>query len=315
MFKYFTNFLLFTLLSIGPTMSQSLEGIKDIISVQQEKILRIEDNLKKLTGSVEQQSIVGNNDKSLKSIEIEINTLSAKIKLLENNIKNITNLSYNLDFSLKRIEHHLDLRSIQDKKDNAAQSIRSEVKIPYKNEKAENIKKKSLNGTTDGVLGFIKETSDKDIKNEKRIEQDADLDIKPALQLPKGSPEDNYNYALDLATQLDYKKAEKAFKEFLLIHKDTQLVADAQYWLGRVYFAQEKYEEAAIAMAEFNIVFPNHSRYEDATLLIANSTVKFAPINDLCNMLNQLLESVIDPSEKFVKGMSSLKNKEQCTSE
>ena len=48
MFKHFRNILLFTLLFSGPVMAQSIEGLKDIVSIQQEKILRMEDNIKKL---------------------------------------------------------------------------------------------------------------------------------------------------------------------------------------------------------------------------------------------------------------------------
>ena len=66
--------------------------------------------------------------------------------------------------------------------------------------------------------------------------------------LTKSSPEENYNIALDYAVDLDFVNAEKAFKEFLDIHKDSKRIADAQYWLGRVYFAQGKFEEAAICL-------------------------------------------------------------------
>jgi len=49
MFKHFRNTLLFTLLFAGPVMAQSIEGLKDIVSIQQEKILRMEDNIKKVS--------------------------------------------------------------------------------------------------------------------------------------------------------------------------------------------------------------------------------------------------------------------------
>jgi hypothetical protein len=111
-----------------------MEGLKDIVSVQQEKILRIEDNLKKLIGSLEQQSNTGNSDKTMKLIQNQINNFSDKIKLLENNIKNITNLSYNLDFSLKRIERHLELRAIQNN-DVREENFKSQVKPSYQQEK------------------------------------------------------------------------------------------------------------------------------------------------------------------------------------
>ena len=41
---------------------------------------------------------------------VNINDINQKIIFLENNINNITNLSYNLEFALKRIEKHLELK-------------------------------------------------------------------------------------------------------------------------------------------------------------------------------------------------------------
>ena len=101
---------------------------------------------------------------------------------------------------------------------------------------------------------------------------------------------------------------------FLIKHKESKKIADAQYWLGRVYFAQKKFEEAAIALAEFNSVFPNDPRFQETTLLIAESAVNFAPKDQLCDILNQSLEFMVNPSEKFVKRINMLKNKKQCTS-
>ena len=315
MFKHFRNTLLFTLLFAGPVMAQSIEGLKDIVSIQQEKILRMEDNIKKLVGSLEQQSNFGTQNKNLKVLENQVNELSSNIRQLENNIKNITNLSYNLDFALKRIERHLELKAIQDDNVKEINDFKSEVKPTYQKQKIENIKKKSLNGKTDGVLGFIKEAPDTDAENQKKVTDKEVVDNNDALKSPKRTAEESYNYALDLARQLDFENAEKAFKEFLIRHKNNKLQADAQYWLGRVYFAQKKYEEAAIAMAEFNSIFPNDSRFQETTLLIAEAAVNFAPKNQLCDILNQSLEFMVNPSEKFVKRINSLKNEKKCSAE
>ena len=315
MFKHFRNTLLFTLLFAGPVMAQSIEGLKDIVSIQQEKILRMEDNIKKLVGSLEQQSNFGTQNKNLKVLENQVNELSSNIMQLENNIKNITNLSYNLDFALKRIERHLELKAIQDDNVKEINDFKSEVKPTYQKQKIENIKKKSLNGKTDGVLGFIKEAPDTDAENQKKVTDKEVVDNNDALKSPKRTAEESYNYALDLARQLDFENAEKAFREFLIKHKNNKLQADAQYWLGRVYFAQKKYEEAAIAMAEFNSIFPNDSRFQETTLLIAEAAVNFAPKNQLCDILNQSLEFMVNPSEKFVKRINSLKNEKKCSAE
>lgn len=315
MFKHFRNILLFTLLFAGPVMAQSIEGLKDIVSIQQEKILRMEDNIKKLVGSLEQQSNFGTQNKNLKVLENQVNELSSNIRQLENNIKNITNLSYNLDFALKRIERHLELKAIQDDNTKEVNDFKSEAKPTFQKQKIENIKKKSLDGKTDGVLGFIKEAPNTDAENQKKVTDTEVVDNNDAFKSPKVTAEESYNYALDLARQLDFENAEKAFKEFLIRHKNNKLQADAQYWLGRVYFAQKKYEEAAIAMAEFNSIFPNDPRFQETTLLIAEAAVNFAPKNQLCDILNQSLEFMVNPSEKFVKRINSLKNEKKCSAE
>ena len=300
------------LLSSNLVFSQSIDGLKEIVKIQQDKISSIEDNLKKLTGSIEEQSNLNNSSVNSKLIENQINDINQKLRLLESNIKNITNLAYDLDFALKRIERHLELSSIQDK-DNPNIVSNSTNKKEFKAEKKPEIKQESLNSKTEGVLGFIKEnennkdnSSETDVNNEKNK-----MGSNPFL--PKGTAQENFNYALDLASQLDFQNAENAFKEFLKIHKDSDKVADAQYWLGRVYYAQKKFEEAAIALAEFNSVFPNDPRFQETTLLIAESAVNFAPKDQLCDILKQSLEFMVNPSEKFVKRINILKNKKQCT--
>ena len=298
----------------SPVFPQSLDGLKEIVTIQQEKIARIENDLKNLIGSFESLSNQKQNNKIPLELESKINSIAQKLNLLENNIKNITNLSYNLDFALKRIERHLELTSI-----NNGNIKQSNKEVPSKPTFIENknndINVKNLENKTEGVLGFIKEptssSSDNNKQNNVALKSDTDQD----KLLTKLSPEENYNIALDYAVDLDFVNAEKAFKEFLDIHKDSKQIADAQYWLGRVYFAQGKFEEAAIALAEFNSVFPNDSRFQETTLLIAESASNFAPQNQLCDILKQSLEFMVNPSEKFIKRINDLKNENKCTNE
>ena len=306
--------LVIIFLSSSPVFPQSLDGLKEIITLQQEKIARIENELKNLIGSFESLSNQKQNNKIPLELESKINSVAQKLNLLENNIKNITNLSYNLDFALKRIERHLDLTSINN--GNINQSNKEDPSKPtFVENKNNDINVKNLEKKTESVLGFIKEptssSSDNNKQNDVVLKSDTDKD----KLLTKSSPEENYNIALDYAVDLDFVNAEKAFKEFLDIHKDSKRIADAQYWLGRVYFAQGKFEEAAIALAEFNSVFPNDSRFQETTLLIAESASNFAPQNQLCDILKQSLEFMVNPSEKFIKRINDLKNENKCTNE
>jgi len=305
---YYVIFLLFTFVW-SPASSQNIDGIKEIVTIQQEKISRIEETVKKLIGSFETISNSNNNAVKTEDVERQIYSINQKLTLLENNLKNITNLSYDLDFALKRIERHLELSSIQ----NVNKKENKEEKPNFTNDNNVDISKQSLENKTDGVLGFIKDSNSVD--NNKAGTEEKSVSINNAIDnkiLNKTNPEENYNVALDFAVDLDFVNAEKAFKEFLIVHKDSNKVADAQYWLGRVYFAQSKFEEAAITFAEFNSVFPNDARFQETTLLIAESAVNFAPKNQLCDILKQSLEFMINPSEKFTKRINVLKNENQC---
>ena len=303
--------LILFLFSSSIAASQSIDGLQEIVKIQQDKISNLEDNLKRLIGSIEEQSNINKSSNTSKLVESQINDINQKLLLLENNLKNITNLAYNLEFSLKRIERHLELSSIQEKA--TPSNITNSNKNNYKVVNKPQIKQKSLDAKTEGVLGFIKESDNKNEVAKDQVVNNQNNKIKNKPLLPDGTAEENFNYALDLASQLDFKSAEKAFKEFLKTHKDSKKVADAQYWLGRVYFAQKKFEEAAIALAEFNSVFPNDPRFQETTLLIAESAVNFAPKDQLCDILNQSLEFMVNPSDKFVKRINILKNKNQCT--
>lgn len=307
---YYVIFLLFTFVW-SPASSQNIDGIKEIVTIQQEKISRIEETVKKLIGSFETISNSNNNAVKTEDVERQIYSINQKLTLLENNLKNITNLSYDLEFALKRIERHLELSSIQNV--NKKENKEEEEKQNFTNDNNVDISKQSLENKTDGVLGFIKEPHSVD--NNKGDTQEKSISTNNANDdkiLNKTTPEENYNVALDFAVDLDFVNAEKAFKEFLIVHKDSNKVVDAQYWLGRVYFAQSKFEEAAITFAEFNSVFPNDARFQETTLLIAESAVNFAPKNQLCDILKQSLEFMINPSEKFTNRINVLKNENQC---
>ena len=308
MFKFKIKILLILLICLVTSLakSQNIDGLKEIVASQQEKINTIEDILKELRGSIESQSISSNSNQVNSVLQNKVNVIKDTIKILENKINNITNFTYDLDFALKRVERHLDLSSINVSNNNQIKDNNIEKQPIFKESSKININKKNLNDQTEGVLGFVKDQSIEDNKNKDNL-------VLPKLK--KLSPEDQYNLALEAALKGDFDKAEKRFKEFLLLHKEDKKQADAQYWLGRVYFTQKKYEEAAIALAEFNSFFPNDKRYQETTLLIAESAVNFAPKEQLCDILNQSLEFMINPSEKFKNRINFLKNEKQCLNE
>jgi TolA-binding protein len=317
MFKFKINIILILLICLFTSLakSQNIDGLKEIVASQQEKINTIEDILKELRGSIESQSKSSDSNQVNSVLQNKVNIIIDTIKILENKINNITNFTYDIDFALKRVERHLDLSSINVSNNKQIKDNNTEKQPTFKESSKININKKNLNGQTEGVLGFVKDESIEDGEKKISTQDNKNQDNLVLPKLKKLSPEDQYNLALEAALKGDFDKAEKRFKEFLLLHKEDKNQADAQYWLGRVYFTQKKYEEAAIALAEFNSFFPNDKRYQETTLLIAESAVNFAPKEQLCDILNQSLEFMINPSEKFKNRINFLKNEKQCLNE
>ena len=312
MFKFYINILLFffSFLISSSAISQSINGLKEVVSSQQEKIATIESTLKKLIGSIENQSKNISQNQNIIVIENEINSINETIKILQNKINNVTKLAYDIEFSVKRIERHIELSSINKQVNNENLKEKPNYK---KNEQIE-INKKSLDGKTNGVLGFIKEPANEDKQN-KSLTEDKKVVNNEVYILPKGSVEDQFKFAENIALSGDYSKAEKALKEFLITNKSHKRSADAQFMLGRVYYNQDKFEEATFELAQFNGNYPADSRFQKSTLLIAESIVNFANKKQACDILKQSLEFMQNQTEKFKTRLNYLINEKQCSTE
>ena len=182
--------LIFNPFLLSPAFSQSMDGLKEIVTIQQEKIARIENNVKNLIGSFESLSNSKSMVKVPEDLENKINTINQKLNLLENNLKNITNLSYDLDFALKRIERLLELTSINN--GTLKQGGKDIVQKPsFVDDKNNNITTKNLENKTEGVLGFIKEQSSSNLENNTEGKFITEGDTKKNKLLTKSSPEEN----------------------------------------------------------------------------------------------------------------------------
>ena len=149
MFKFYIKIILFffSFLISSSAISQSMDGLKEVVSSQQEKIATIESTLKKLIGSIENQSKNLNQNQNIELVENQINSINDTIKILQNKINNITILAYDLEFSVKRIERHIELSSITNQK---VKSSNLKVKPSYKKKEQIEINKKSLDSKTNG---------------------------------------------------------------------------------------------------------------------------------------------------------------------
>ena len=299
--KFFLYFLfIFPCLFYSNISFTQEAGLKGIIKKQQDKIQLIENNLKSLIGTLENKDIN-------KSISDQLNKIENDLLKITNQYQNLSKYAYELEFRINRIETNLKLSPALKSKSNDINkdmSLQSDVKPKTK------IKTQGLDSKTPGVLGFIKTDKEKlDETNENVTEKK--VDQKKVDQYPT-NPKDHFKLAEGYLLN-DINKAELAFKNFIVTYKDNEKVIDAEYWLGRILFMQKKYSQAALAFAEFNAKYPDDKRYEQISLLIAEATVEYAPKDFICKILMQTFDSIDNPSTKFVKRITQLKELNSCS--
>ena len=311
----FVVFILFITDNSFAQKSQN-DGLKELVKTQQEKLRSVENSLKQLIGKIENQQT------DLSGVEInklsnKISSFADNLKLLQSRIQTLSEFAYKLEFQIKRLETHYNLSSTVSKNKESLKPSKANV-----NDKNINVSKEGLSSKTTGVLGYIKDKENLVQQKEKKQKistKEVLLDDKknnnPIKTIKNLTPEEQFKIAKSYIAKREYAKAEQAFKEFLEKHKKHDKSADARYWLGRTYYIQKKYSEAALALAEFNNLYPDDKRYEETTLLIAESAVKFAPKEQMCGILTQTREFMLNPSKKFKTRIKKLITKHNCPSE
>jgi tol-pal system protein YbgF len=109
--------------------------------------------------------------------------------------------------------------------------------------------------------------------------------------LPRGSANQQFNYAFGLVKQANYAEAETALKAFIAAHPNDQLVGSAQYWLGQTYYERKKFGDAASAFAEGYKRYPKGQKAADNLLYLGMSLGRADQKKNACVALTQLDEA------------------------
>ncbi len=107
------------------------------------------------------------------------------------------------------------------------------------------------------------------------------------------TPEQEYNAAYGFVTAKNYPAAEKALSAFITKHPKHARASNAQYWLGRTYFAQNQPVQAARTLLENYQKRPEGERAPESLLWLGRSLMTFSPPSPVkaCEAYDQLEES------------------------
>lgn len=234
---------------------------------------------------------------------------SVRLSQLETEIRKLTGLIEELDHGLRRLEG----RIAELEKPPAAAAAAPDPEEPQRDAAsaedpvAPPAAGGPVLGAPEGVLGTI--AGDRAAAG--TAAPPAPEPAEPVL--PEGSPQERYDFALDLMLDKnDYATAGKALSEFLEHHPGHRLAGNAYYWLGKSRYVRKDYRGAALAFGEG---FRRHSRGPKApeTLLeLGMALAELGKRKEACTAFRTLAERFPGAAPRLGGRIKHERNRSQC---
>lgn len=186
---------------------------------------------------------------------------------LEEKIRDLQGIIEEKDFTIEQISRKLD-KSMQDMDFRIQDVEKSMIQV-----------NKSL-----------KET----VENQQNIQENS-------YSSSNAAPKNEYQEALALIKNYQYKRAEVLLKRFIDDNKKSQLQGSAHYWLGETFYARGNYAQASVYFLKGYQDFPKSIKVHDNLLKLAMSLGKMGRVKESCTTFNKLLTERPSPSSSIKK--------------
>ncbi|HEY6641156.1 tol-pal system protein YbgF [Povalibacter sp.] len=114
------------------------------------------------------------------------------------------------------------------------------------------------------------------------------------LPIPQGDDRANYQAAFDLLKDGKYPEAAAAFKQFLVTFPNSQLLDNAQYWLGESHYVTKQYQDALRAFRTVIEKYPDSRKLPDALLKIGYCNYELKNWGEARAALDQVVKQYSD---------------------
>ena len=133
-----------------------------------------------------------------------------------------------------------------------------------------------------------------------------------ASVLPNGTPQVQYDFAIDLLKRGDFPGARDGFKQFLQAHPKDPLAGNAQYWLGETYYVQQQYKDAADSFLKGYTTYSKSTKAPDSLLKLGMTLVALKQKDAACATFGQLKEQFPSASPAIVARNKQERQKAGC---
>jgi tol-pal system protein YbgF len=110
----------------------------------------------------------------------------------------------------------------------------------------------------------------------------------PLQYLEGDTPEAQFQYAFSLLRRDDLEGAEMAFRAFLELHPEHGLSPNANYWLGKTFYARGNYTEAARVLLDGYKQFADSDKGPDMILTLGLSLHEMGQDEQACATFDEL---------------------------
>lgn len=118
--------------------------------------------------------------------------------------------------------------------------------------------------------------------------------------LPKGDPNEQYQYAYGLLQQRDFDGAERALQAFVTANPSHQLTGNALYWLGETHYIRKNYAEAARVFLDGYQKFPKGNKAADNLLKLGMSLAAVGEKDPACQAYRRLITTFPEGNQRIV---------------
>jgi tol-pal system protein YbgF len=145
---------------------------------------------------------------------------------------------------------------------------------------------------------------------EKQAAQQAEA--KPTVTLPTGTPQVQYDFAIDLLKRGEFPQARDALKQFLADHPKDALAGNAQYWLGETYYVQGQYKDAADSFLKGYTTYSKSSKAPDSLLKLGMTLSQLGQKDAACATFGQLKQQFPQASPAVTARAKQERQKTGC---
>lgn len=134
----------------------------------------------------------------------------------------------------------------------------------------------------------------------------------PTVALPTGTPQVQYDFAIDLLKRGQFPQARDALKQFLAEHPKDQLAGNAQYWLGETYYVQGQYKDAADSFLKGYTTYAKSPKAPDSLLKLGMTLSQLGQKDAACATFGQLKEQFPQAAPAIVARNKQERQKAGC---